>query len=70
MYAVNDPKHYPDRPVTQENEPEETTDAMDATDRARLDALFSGLAAKSKELPPAKPEAQQNGPEKPTAQKL
>ena len=65
-YAVNDPKHYPARPVTQDAKDEAQDDGeMSDTDRARLDAMFGALAIKSNKLP----EPPQNGSEKPTTQK-
>lgn len=71
MYAVNDPKHYPDHPLTQQQETTETTETeMDDADRARLDAMFGALAQKSNNLPTPEPKQPQDGPEKPTAQKL
>lgn len=73
MYAVNDPKKYPDKPITQEPTEDTTTDdaeEMTDADRARLDAMFGALAAKSNKLPSPTPEPPQNGSEKPTEQKL
>lgn len=67
MYAVNDPKHYPDRPVTHDDAEAEEDDNADGTDRTRLDALFNALAAQSGKLTNTEPRPAQNGPEKPTA---
>lgn len=72
MYAVNDPKKYPSRPLTQESEINDSDDnpnsTMDDTDRARLDALFGALAQQSNNLPPTKPGRPQSASEKPTEQ--
>ena len=71
MYAVNDPKHYPEHPVTQDqNEEPGQPDEMTDADRARLDAMFGAFAQKSNKLPSTAPEAPKNGSEKPTEQKL
>lgn len=74
MYAINDPKHYPDKPILQDEQSatdeDENPDEMTDADRARLDALFGALAAKSNKLPSPTPEPPQNGSEKPTEQKL
>lgn len=75
MYAVNDPKKYPEHPILQDSKQPTTdttddSDIMTDADRARLDALFGALAAKSNKLPSSTPKPPQNGSEKPTTQKL
>ena len=69
MYAVNDPKKYPDKPLTQEDVEIDDGQEMGDSDRARLDAMFGSLAAQSKTMPTPNSDMPQNGSEKPKTQK-
>ena len=60
MLAVNDPKKYPSKPVSDDrsDETEEDDSQMTEADQAKLNALLGAFAQKAKKLPATNEEAE------------
>lgn len=60
MLAVNDPKKYPSKPVSDDrsDENEEDDSQMTEADQAKLNALLGAFAQKAKKLPATNEEAE------------
>lgn len=60
MLAVNDPRKYPSKPVSDDrsDENEEDDSQMTEADQAKLNALLGAFAQKAKKLPATNEEAE------------